>query len=81
MNPTTTGDSGMSAMGMRHSGTPDIVKLEMAVRLLRERERGLRYLAQSRCCSLRPEAEVELGKVRAEILSTFEQIRHLHPNA
>lgn len=57
------------------------MELEREVRLLRERERGLRYLSQSKCCTLRPEAELELGRVRAKISSTFKQIRSLRMNA
>lgn len=66
----------MSDMGMMNAA-----KLKQDVWLLRERERGLRHLTQSKCCTLRPEAELELDRVRAEISSTFEQIRRLQLNA
>ena len=66
----------MSDMGLVESA-----KLNREVWILRERERGLRHLTQSKCCTLRPEAELELDRVRTEISSTFEQIRRLQLNA
>ncbi len=67
--------------GMSEPGSILRAELEREVRLLQERERGLRYLSQSKCCTLRPEAERELDRVRAEISSTFEQMRSLQSNA
>ena len=59
----------------------DGTKLTRDVFLLLERERGLRHITQSVCCTLRPEAELELDRVRAEISSTFERLRQLQLNA
>ncbi len=59
----------------------DGTRLKRDVWLLLERERGLRHITQSKCCTLRPEAELELDRVRAEISSIFEQIRRLQLNA
>ena len=66
---------------MSDTGIVGGMQLEREVRLLRERERGLRYLSQSKCCTLRPEAELELIRVCAKISSTFEQIRCLQRNS
>ncbi len=66
---------------MRDMAILDGTKLKRDVWLLQERERGLRHLVQSKCCTLRPEAELELDRVRAEISSTFEQLRRLQLNA
>lgn len=63
--------------GMSEMRTVGGAGLEREVWLLRERERGLRYLTQSKCCTLRPQAELELERVRIEISSAFEQIRRL----
>lgn len=66
---------------MSNLAVSDGTKLQRDVCLLQERERGLRHLVQSKCCTLRPEAELELDRVRAEIRSTFEMIRRLRLNA
>ena len=58
-----------------------MAELERTIYLLRERERNLRYMAQSLRCSTRPAAELELGRVREEILHRFEEVRLLQPNA
>lgn len=66
---------------MNNLGLVDHARLTRDVWVLRERERGLQYLTQSKCCTLRPDAELELDRVRAEISSVFEQIRRLQLNA
>ncbi len=56
-------------------------ELDSATRLLRARERSLQHLAQSTHCSSRSEAEMELGRVRAEIAAAYAQMRQLQTNA
>ena len=54
--------------------------LEAQSRVLQARERSLQHLAQSDRCSNRPEAELELGKVREQLASTYAQLLEEHPD-
>ena len=56
------------------------VELESTSRLLRARERSLRYLAQSPRSSGRAGAERELQRVRAELADTYVKMRDLRPH-
>ncbi len=53
--------------------------LEIHTRFLRARERSLQHLAQSTRCSMRPEAELELHKIREQLADTYAQMRHDYP--
>lgn len=50
-------------------------ELEVATRLLRARERGLQFLAQSHQCFAREEAELELQHVKTQIAANYGQMR------
>ena len=66
---------------MKTSGEIRCAELDVTTRLLKERERTLQHLAQSSRCTGRPAAEQELGRVRAELASTYAQLRQCQPNS
>ena len=63
------------------SGDVLCAELESKANFLSARERSLRHLAQSHHCSARPEAELELSRVREQIAAAYVQMRQFHPNA
>ena len=58
--------------------TPSLGRLaefKTAITLLKGRERSLQQIAQSERSTNRPEAELELGRVRDEIRSNYAKMR------
>ena len=58
-----------------------IAGCKAAITLLKGRERSFRHLAQSNRCLDRPLAELELGRIRADIAATYARMRPLAEHA
>lgn len=66
---------------MQNHSALQLAECKTAITLLKGRERSLQQLAQSTRCLNRTDAEAALGQVRADIETTYAQMRKFQEHA